>query len=164
MIGLKLSYNQRGSLVINDDNKVTSGVSEFPTNAPSGGVSRKLRVENFYEPLDTRIAQITVRRGSSLDTERIKRDGGGNEPLLLVDSKGADLLSRRIHQEGAEDHPGLLQPRIPGDDHRRTSDLPSSGNTDLILLYRVPVGAILRELRAGDDTLASMSRKVPNPK
>ncbi|MDG2029399.1 MAG: hypothetical protein P8J45_00195 [Phycisphaerales bacterium] len=164
VIGLKLSYNQRGSLVINDDNKVTSGVSEFPTNAPSGGVSRKLRVENFYEPLDTRIAQITVRRGSSLDTERIKRDGGGDEPMLLVDSKGQTYYPAGFIKRGPKITLVSFNPASLVMTIDELPNLPSSGNTDLILLYRVPVGAILRELRAGDDTLASMSRKVPNPK
>ena len=163
-IGLKLSYNQRGSLNINDSNYVTSGTSEFPTNAPPGSVSRKLRVENFFEPLDTRIAQVTIKRGSRLDTERIKRDGDGAKPLVLVDDRGQTYFPAGYIKKGPEVtlvsfDPAALVMKV--DD---LPNLPSSGNTDLILLFRVPVGATLKEVRVGDDALASMSMKVPAPK
>jgi hypothetical protein len=163
-IGLKLSYNKRGSLVIDDDNKVTRGLSEFPSNAPSGNVSRKLRVENFYEPLDTRIAQITVRRGTSLDTERIKRDGGGGDALVLVDSNGQTYFPAGYIKKGPKITLVSFDPASLVMTIDELPSLPSSGNTDLILLFRVPVGVTLRELRAGDTALASMSRKVPNTK
>jgi hypothetical protein len=163
-IGLKLSYNKRGSLVIDDNNKVTRGLSEFPSNAPSGNVSRKLRVENFYEPLDTRIAQITVRRGTSLDTERIKRDGGGGDALVLVDSNGQTYFPAGYIKKGPKITLVSFDPASLVMTIDELPSLPSSGNTDLILLFRVPVGVTLRELRAGDTALASMSRKVPNTK
>lgn len=163
-LGLKLSYNRRGSLIIDDNNFVTRGRSEFPTVSPSGSISPKLRVQYFYEPPETRIVQIRIRRGTSLDTERIKRDGGGADPIELVDSRGQTYFPAGYIKKGPKITEISFDPTSLIMSVNDLPTLPSSGNTDLMLLFRVPVGATLSELRAGDTALASMAEKVPPPK
>jgi hypothetical protein len=164
-IGVRISYNQRGGLLINDDNKVTGGTGEFPNGGSGGGVSRGLRVEDFFEPLDTRIAQLLVARGSMIDTEQIKRDGNGGSGLELVDSTGQTYLPAGFIKRGPSETEISFDPSALLMTINDLPVLPSSGNTTLFLLYRVPTGVELSEVRAGDSTIGTLGNvTVPQPK
>ena len=163
-LGVRISYNQRAGLTIDENNKVTSGSGEFHSGGASGGISRGLRVESFFEPMDTRIAQLSVARGTMVDTEQIKRDGNGASGLELVDSTGQTYLPAGYVKRGPKMTEISFDPSVLLDSINDLPVLPSSGNTTLFLLYRVPVGVTISEVRAGDETIASLSMKVPQPK
>ena len=161
---IRISYNQRAGLSIDENNKVLSGGGEFPTGGASGGISRGLRVEDFFEPIDTRIAQLSVARGAMIDTEQIKRDGNGASGLALVDSTGQAYLPAGYVKQSPKVTEISFDPTVLLSSINDLPVLPSSGNTTLFLLYRVPVGVTISEVRAGDETIASLNMVVPQPK
>lgn len=161
---IRLSYNARGGLVIDNENKVTSGSGEFPSNAPSSGISRGLRVNDFFEPEGTRMLQLTVRRGGAVDTEQLKRDGKGSEPLVLVDSSGQTYYPAGYIKKGLQNTQISYEPSSLLRSLDQLPSLPSAGNTTLSLLFRVPVGSTIRELRVGDTPIVSLNVLVTHPK
>ena len=163
-IPVKLSYNARGGLAINDNNKVTGGNGEFPTNAKAANISRGLRVSNFFEPEGTRLLQLTVRRGGAVDTEQLKRDGLGSEALVVVDSAGQTYYPAGFVKKGLQNTSISYEPSSLIRSLEQLPALPSAGSTTLRLLFRVPIGKTIRELRIGDTTVASMNILVTEPK
>jgi len=164
-IRLRLSYNNRGGLQITDEkNLVIRGSGEFNSGAPATTVSPKLRVNDFQEDIDTRIVQLAVTRGGRVDTEQLKRAGQGDDALVLVDSQGETYYPTGYIRQGPKKTQISFDPAAPIRSINTMPSIPSAGTTTLYLIYRVPVGVTLREVRAGDSAVASMNRVVPPPK
>lgn len=159
-IPIRISYNAQGGLQVDDNNKITGGGGEFNTAGSSARVSKSNRITDFYEPSGTRIVQLLDRRNGTIDTSRLRRDGKGSEPLVLVDSTGQQFMPIGYIKKGPTKTLIQFNPSAPMASVDDIPPLPSSGNTELYIIFRAPIGSTLREVRVGDTPIASMSVKV----
>lgn len=158
---MSLSYNMRGGLSIDDENFVTYGIAQFDTNMRNVGVSKSLRVTDFFEPEGTRIVQLNVARGAVIDSEKYRRDNRANEAIVLVDKAGMTFRPIGYVLKGPQNTDILIEPTQPIMSIEAMPKLPSAGTTTMRLLFRIPIGAVLREVRVGDEAIATLNVTVP---
>ena len=163
-IPVRISYNAQGGLVIDDNNKITGGSGEFNTGGSNARISKSNRITNFFEPEGTRLVQLRAARGAPFDPDALKRSGMGEEAIVLVDATGQQFKPIGFIKKGPTKTFINFAPTRPMNSLEEIPQLPSSGNTELFLLFRAPVGATLREVRVGTTPLASMSLRVEEEK
>ena len=159
-IPIRISYNAKKGLRLNDKNFIEGGSGEFNSGGPGNNVSKANRVTNFFEPEGTRIAQLTVGRRKPIDLDALRQEGYADQPLLLVDENGNTYLPYGYIRMGRQKTSILYNPLSPIETVGGLPTLPSSGNTDLFILYRVPIGVTISEVRCGDIPIGSCSTKV----
>ena len=143
-IPIRISYNAKRGLRLNDKNLIEGGSGEFNSGGPGNNVSKANRVTNFFEPEGTRIAQLTVGRRKPIDLDSLRQEGYADQPLLLVDENGNTYLPYGYIRVGRQKTSILYNPLSPIETVGGLPTLPSSGNTELFILYRVPVGVTIK--------------------
>jgi hypothetical protein len=159
-IPIRISYNAKGGLRLNDKNLIEGGSGQFNSGGPGNNVSKANRVTNFFEPEGTRMAQLTVGRRKAVDLDSLRQEGYADKPLVLVDGNGNTYLPYGYIRMGREKTSILYNPLSPIETVGGLPSLPSSGNTELFILYRVPVGVTIKEVRCGNIPIGSSSLKV----
>jgi hypothetical protein len=159
-IPVRISYNAQRGLIVDEDNKITGGSGEFDTGGSSARISKSNRITNFFEPEGTRLVQLRGARNGPFDPDGLKRAGQGGETIVLVDATGQQFKPIGYIKKGPTKTMINFDPTRPLNTLDDVPPLPSSGNTELLLLFRAPIGATLREVRVGTTPIASMSVKV----
>ena len=159
-IPIRISYNAQGGLRLDKNNLITGGSGEFPNSGPKQQISKANRITSFYEPPGTLMAQLICGRGVAIDTDKLRQEGYGNQPLLLVDSTGNTYLPYGYMRKGPIDTFISYNPLTPLTKITDLPALPSSGNTELYVLYRLPVDAVIQEVRCGDVPIGSTNLNV----
>ncbi len=159
-IPIRISYNAKGGLRLNDKNLIEGGSGQFNTGGPGNNVSKANRVTNFFEPEGTRIAQLTVGRRKPIDLDSLRQEGYADQPLLLIDENGNTYLPYGYIRMGREKTTILYNPLSPIETVAGLPSLPSSGNTELFVLYRVPIGVTIQEVRCGSIPIGSSNVTV----
>jgi hypothetical protein len=159
-IPIRISYNAKGGLRLNDKNLIEGGTGQYNTGGPGGNVSKANRVTNFFEPEGTRIAQLTVGRRKPIDLDSLRQEGFADQPLLLVDENGNTYLPYGYIRMGREKTTILYNPLSPIETVNDLPSLPSSGNTELFILYRLPIGVTIQEVRCGTIPIGSTNTMV----
>ena len=147
-------------MLLDKNNLITGGSGEFPNSGPKQQISKANRITSFYEPPGTLMGQLTCGRGFTIDTDKLRQEGYGDQPLLLVDSSGNTYLPYGYMRKGPSDTFISYNPLTPLTKVTDLPALPSSGNTELFVLYRLPVDAIIQEVRCGDVPIGSTNVKV----
>ncbi|MAJ45826.1 MAG: hypothetical protein CBC35_00730 [Planctomycetes bacterium TMED75] len=159
-IPIRISYNAQGGLRLDKDNFITSGSGEFPNSGPKQQISKANRITNFYEPPDTLMVQLTCGRGMTINTDKLRQEGYGDQPLLLVDQYGNTFEPFGFIRKGQTETYINYNPLTPLTKVSDLPALPSSGNTTLFVLYRLPEDTVVREVRCGDIPIGSTNLKV----
>ena len=159
-IPIRISYNAQGGLRLDANNLITGGSGEFPNSGPKQQISKANRITSFYEPSGTLMAQLTCGRNATINTDSLRQDGYGDQPLLLVDATGNTYLPYGYMRKGPTDTYINYNPLTPLTKVTDLPALPSSGNTTLFVLYRLPMDAVIKEVRCGDVPIGSTDVKV----
>ncbi|MEE2681866.1 MAG: hypothetical protein VX641_05785 [Planctomycetota bacterium] len=159
-IPIRISYNAQGGLRLDKDNRITGGSGEFPNSGPKQQISKANRITNFYEPPGTLMAQLTCGRNMAINPDKLRQEGYGDQPLLLVDATGNTYLPYGYMRKGPSDTYISYNPLTPLAMVTDLPALPSSGNTELIVLYRLPVDVVIQEVRCGDVPIGSTNVTV----
>ena len=154
-IPIRISYNAQGGLRLDKDNLITGGSGEYPNSGPKQQVSKANRISNFFEPPDTLMVQLTCGRGMTINTDKLRQEGYGDQPLLLVDQYGNTFQPFGFIRKGQTETYINYNPLTPLNQVNELPALPSSGNTTLYVLYRLPVDTIVKEVRCGDIPIGS---------
>jgi hypothetical protein len=159
-IPIRISYNAQGGLRLDKDNLITSGSGEYPNSGPKQQISKANRITNFYEPPDTLMVQLTCGRGMTINTDKLRQEGYGDQPLVLVDQFGNTFEPFGFIRKGQTETYINYNPLTPLERVDELPALPSSGNTTLFVLYRLPLDTLIKEVRCGDVPIGSTNLNV----
>lgn len=160
-IPIRISYNSQGGLRLTEKgNLITGGTGEFPNAGPKAQISKANRITTFYEPPGTLMVQLSCGRGLTVNPDKLRQEGYGDQPLLLVDENGNTYQPFGFMRKGPMNTLIAYNPLSPLTKVTDLPALPSSGNTTLFVLYRLPLDVVIKEVRCGEVPIASTDLTV----
>lgn len=160
---LQIGINQATGLDIVEDKKgnwVSGGLGDFPKKG-AFNISRSQRISGFLCSPGTAVMRLDVTRGlATVDMGELKKTQSPGSPFLLVDSEDRGYAAAGyVWDMGNE----VRVAYDPVQLMRTLKDFPtpSSGGTQrLWIVFVVPEGVTIQQVRAGETVLATTDRLV----
>jgi hypothetical protein len=159
---VRVSSNRLPGSITEKDKLLVEGVAEFMSGAPSS-ISRQLIITGVYEAPGTRCVMLEVSRGTAADvfSKSVVDNTQPTDRLALVDSNGNAYTPLGYKHHGARSKITIkLAPGVFVKTLGELPPLPTSGDQQLFLYFRVTEGSTITGFKVGDRTIGTCNLPV----